>query len=50
MKIENSGNEFFKNGVDLCLHMFSKSRGTGVFGDAAKGTGIDADVWRSFTI
>ncbi|CAJ0952700.1 unnamed protein product, partial [Mesorhabditis belari] len=29
---------------------FSKSRGTGVFGDAAKGTGIDADVWRFYLL
>uniref|UniRef100_A0A1I7XJX3 methionine--tRNA ligase n=1 Tax=Heterorhabditis bacteriophora TaxID=37862 RepID=A0A1I7XJX3_HETBA len=29
---------------------FSKSRGTGVFGDAAKETGIEADVWRFYLL
>jgi len=29
---------------------FSKSRGTGVFGDAAKGTGIPAEVWRYYLL
>ncbi|CAD5229193.1 unnamed protein product [Bursaphelenchus okinawaensis] len=29
---------------------FSKSRGTGVFGDQASGTGIPADVWRFYLI
>ncbi|GMT24200.1 hypothetical protein PFISCL1PPCAC_15497, partial [Pristionchus fissidentatus] len=29
---------------------FSKSRGTGVFGDMAKGTGIEADIWRFYLL
>jgi methionyl-tRNA synthetase len=29
---------------------FSKSRGTGVFGDAAKNTGIPAEVWRYYLL
>ncbi|GMR48086.1 hypothetical protein PMAYCL1PPCAC_18281, partial [Pristionchus mayeri] len=29
---------------------FSKSRGTGVFGDMAKDTGIEADVWRFYLL
>lgn len=29
---------------------FSKSRGTGVFGDQASETGIPADVWRFYLI
>lgn len=29
---------------------FSKSRGTGIFGDAAQGTGIPADVWRFYLL
>ncbi|CAB3405996.1 unnamed protein product [Caenorhabditis bovis] len=29
---------------------FSKSRGTGIFGDAAKETGIPADIWRFYLL
>ncbi|CAI2351710.1 unnamed protein product [Caenorhabditis sp. 36 PRJEB53466] len=29
---------------------FSKSRGTGIFGDAAQGTGIPADIWRFYLL
>ena len=29
---------------------FSKSRGVGVFGDAARDTGIEADVWRFYLL
>lgn len=29
---------------------FSKSRGTGIFGDAAQGTGIPADTWRFYLL
>jgi methionyl-tRNA synthetase len=29
---------------------FSKSKGVGVFGDSAKNTGIDADIWRFFLL
>jgi methionyl-tRNA synthetase len=29
---------------------FSKSRGVGVFGDSAKDTGIDADIWRYYLL
>lgn len=29
---------------------FSKSRGVGVFGDAAKTTGIPSDIWRFYLI
>ncbi|PAV56256.1 hypothetical protein WR25_15695 isoform B [Diploscapter pachys] len=51
-----------KNGYTVVNHLcateylnyedtkFSKSRGTGVFGDGAKGTGIEADVWRFYLI
>ncbi|PAV60137.1 hypothetical protein WR25_18500 [Diploscapter pachys] len=51
-----------KNGYTVVNHLcateylnyedtkFSKSRGTGVFGDGAKGTGIEADIWRFYLI
>lgn len=29
---------------------FSKSRGIGVFGDSAKNTGLDADIWRYYLL
>jgi methionyl-tRNA synthetase len=29
---------------------FSKSRGVGVFGDAARGTGIPSEVWRYYLL
>ncbi|EGT58248.1 hypothetical protein CAEBREN_25557 [Caenorhabditis brenneri] len=29
---------------------FSKSRGTGIFGDAAQGTGIPSDIWRFYLL
>ncbi|VDK51953.1 unnamed protein product, partial [Cylicostephanus goldi] len=34
----------------LCVFFFSKSRNTGVFGDSAKETGIEADVWRFYLL
>ncbi|VDM72393.1 unnamed protein product [Strongylus vulgaris] len=34
----------------LGCYLYSKSRNTGVFGDSAKETGIDADVWRFYLL
>lgn len=44
---------FDKVAHDECLLQFvcsSKSRGTGVFGDMAMDTGIEADIWRFYLL